>query len=97
MPNDQDAAELRRRAGALRRLAAHLDATPLPALLDQAGPDTWVSPRADELRADLGVDRRRLADAVDDLLAHARYLERQAEVAEVAEAAAVAALLPTAR
>jgi len=94
MPNDQDAAELRRRAGELRRLAAHLDATPLPALIDQAGPDTWVSPRADQLRAELGVDRRRLAEAVDDLLAHARHLERRAEVAEVA---AAATLLTTAR
>lgn len=84
MPNDPNAAELRRRAGELRRLAAHLDATPLPAVLDRAGPDTWISPRATHLRSELGADRRRLSDAVEDLQAHARHLERQAEVAEVA-------------
>lgn len=91
MPNDPNAAELRRRASELRRLAAHLDATPLPAVIDRAGPDTWVSPRAAQLRSELDVDRRRLADAVDDLRAHARHLERQAEAAEVA------ALLATVR
>ena len=91
MPNDPNAAELRRRADELRRLATHLDATPVLAVLDRAGPDTWVSPRAEQLRAELGVDRRRLTEAVEDLRAHARHLERQAEAAEAAT------LLTTAR
>jgi hypothetical protein len=83
MPTDPHAAELRRRVAELRRVATHLDATPLAAVLEGAGPDTWLSPHAEELREQLGVDRRRLADAVDDLRRHARYLERQAEAVEV--------------
>ena len=88
MPTDPHAAELRRRAAELRRLAQHLHDTPLAAVLERAGPDTWVSPLAAELRTQLGIDRRRLAEAVDDLRRHARYLEREAEALEVAAALA---------
>ena len=73
------AAELQRRARDLRRLAEHLAATPLDDVIGQAGADTWVSRRANELRAELLADRHRLAGAVDDLRSHARYLEREAE------------------
>ena len=84
MPTDPHAADLRSRATELRRLAVHLDGTPLATVLERAGPDTWVSPHATALREQLDVDRRRLADAVDDLRRHARYLERQAEALEAA-------------
>ena len=47
MPTDPHAAELRSRAAELRRLAMHLDGTPLATVLERAGPDTWVSPHAD--------------------------------------------------
>jgi hypothetical protein len=90
MPTDHEAARLRRRAAELRRLAAHLDDTPFDDLARWAGPDTWVSPRAADLRAQLAVDRARLGGAIDDLLLHARWLERQADAVEAA--AAVAAL-----
>jgi hypothetical protein len=85
MPVEPSAAtELRRRAGDLRRLAAHLDTTPLREVIGRAGPDTWTSPRAEQLRAQLDLDRRRLTAATDDLRRHARYLERQAEAIEAA-------------
>ena len=74
------AAELHRRARELRRLAEHLAATPLGEVIDLAGTDTWVSPRATDLRDELLGDRRRLDSAVDDLRLHARYLEREAEM-----------------
>jgi hypothetical protein len=83
MPTDHEAAELRRRAAELRRLASHLAATPLDDLVRWAGPDTWLSPRAAQLRDELAVDRARLASAVDDLARHARWLERRAEAAEL--------------
>ena len=83
-PRTEPAAELRRRAGELRRLAEHVAATPLREIARRGGPDTWVSPQADELRAALDIDRRRLDAAADDLRSHARYLERQAEAIEMA-------------
>ena len=76
------AAELRRRAGELRRLAEHVAATPLREIARRGGPDTWISPQAEELRRQLDTDRRRLDAAADDLRSHARYLERQAEAIE---------------
>jgi hypothetical protein len=87
MPTHDHAAELRRRAADLRRLAVHLSATPLDDLAGWAGPETWMSPRASELRAQLGVDRARLQESVDDLYRHARWLELQAEAAAATEAA----------
>jgi hypothetical protein len=78
------AAELRRRAGELRRLAEHVAATPLREVARRGGPDTWISPQADDLRAALDTDRRRLDAAADDLRSHARSLERQAEAIETA-------------
>jgi hypothetical protein len=84
MPVEPNAAELRRRVVELRRLAEHIAATPLREVVERAGPDTWISPRAEELRAELATDRRRLDDAVDDLRRHARHLERQAEALDAA-------------
>jgi hypothetical protein len=82
--------ELRRRAAELRRLAAHVDATPLHEVGHRAGPDTWTGPRADALREQLDVDRRRLRVASDDLRSHARHLERTAEAMEAAAAVGLA-------
>ena len=91
MPSDPKAAEHRRRADDLRRLAAHLEATPLPEMLRLAGPDTWVSPRADELRQQLGLDRTRLRAAVDELRHQARWLDQQADGLDAMAAARLAA------
>jgi hypothetical protein len=89
-PVDPGAAlELRRRATELRRLAAHVDATPLLELDQRAGPDTWIGPRADALRAQLDLDRRRLRAAADDLRSHAQHLERRAEALEAVAAVSV--------
>jgi hypothetical protein len=82
MPTDPTAAEHRRRAAALRRYADHLAAAPLDDVLAWAGPDTWVSPLADELVGDLRRDRARLADAVDDLRRHAHWLDAEATALE---------------
>jgi hypothetical protein len=84
MPTDPTAAEHRRRADELRRYAAHLEATPLDDMLRWAGPDTWISSRADELLGELCTDRRRLAAAVDDLRRHAHWLDAQASALDEA-------------
>ncbi len=82
MPTDPTAADHRRRADELRRFAVQLAATPLDDMLGMAGPETWVSPLADELVLDLRRDRSRLADAVDDLRRHAHWLDTQATALE---------------
>jgi hypothetical protein len=94
MPTDPTAAEHRRRADELRRYAAHLEATPVDEMLRWAGPDTWISPRADELVGELRVDRGRLAAAVGDLRRHAHWLDAQASALD--EAARLAAARRTA-
>lgn len=88
MSADPSAAELRRRARGLRTLATHLDNTPVDDLLRWAGPDTWISARAEAIRTDLAAERHRLRAAADDLREHARWLDAQAEVAEAAAALA---------
>jgi hypothetical protein len=82
MPTDPTAADLRRRADELRRFAAHLDAAPLDEMLRWAGADTWVSPRAEELRGELGVDRARLRTASDELRVAAHSLDARADAAD---------------
>jgi hypothetical protein len=94
MPVDPSAAELRRRAAALRRLATYLDETPLDALVLWAGPDTWVSPRAEQLRAELQTDRLRLRQAADEQRQHAHWLLRQADTADAAAALRAATVVP---
>ena len=78
MPTDPTAADHRSRAAELRRYANHLDATPLDEMLRGAGPDTWVSPLADELVLELRRDHARLGDASDDLRRYAHWLDAQA-------------------
>ena len=90
MPTDPHAAEYRRRAAALRQLAARLDETPLLTLHRWAGDDTWSSPRVEACRAQLGIDQARIRAAADDLRGHAWRFERQAEALDAA--AALAAL-----
>ena len=84
MASDPASAELRRRALALRALAGRIDATPLLTLHRWAGPETWASPRAEELLAQLGGDRRRLDAAAVELRDEARRLERQADALDAA-------------
>ena len=84
MLTDPTAAEHRRRAATLRRYADDLAAAPLDEMLRWAGPDTWVSPLADELILDLCRDRARLADAVDDLRRHAHWLDAEVVALESA-------------
>jgi hypothetical protein len=82
MPIDPTAADLRRRADELRRFASHLDATPVDEMLRWAGADTWTSPRADELRGELGGDRGRLRAASDDLRLAAHSLDARADAVD---------------
>jgi hypothetical protein len=84
MASDPAADELRRRAASLRMMAGRLEATPLLTLHRWAGPETWTSPRADELRAQLAGDRARLYAAADELRDQARWLERRADALDVA-------------
>ena len=84
MASDPAAGELRRRAAALRVLAVRLEATPLLTLHRWAGSDTWICPRADELRSQLAGDRARLRAAADDLRAQARWLDRRADALDAA-------------
>ena len=95
MPTDPTAAELRRRADELRRYSAHLEATPVDDMLRWAGPDTWISPRADELVGELRADRGRLTAAVDDLRRHAHWLDAQAT--DLEQAARLAAAIQATR
>ncbi len=93
MPTDPTAAELRRRAASLRRLATHVDGTPIDELVRWAGPDTWVSPRAQQLHAELQTDRLRLRRAADDLRQQAHWLEGQADAANAAAALQAASVV----
>ena len=90
MPIDQQAAEYRRRAVELRRLADRLDDSPVLTLHQWAGPETWTSPRVEECRAQLAVDQAQIRNAADDLRTEAWRLERRAEDLERRAAAAVA-------
>jgi hypothetical protein len=89
VPSDPEAAELRRRAQELRRLARDLEGSPLLSLHLWAGIDTWSSPRADECRDLLASDQSRLGGAVDDLLTHARWFERRADELDALAARAI--------
>jgi len=91
VPTDPQAAEYRRRAAALRQLAARLDDTPLLTLHRWAGEDTWSSPRVEACRTQLGIDQARIRAAADELRGHAWRFERQAEVLDAAAALATIA------
>jgi hypothetical protein len=77
--HDADPAALRRRAAALRALAARVEEAAVHRLAARAGPDTWRGPVADELAARLVELHRRADAAVDELRWHAVLLERQAD------------------
>jgi hypothetical protein len=79
VPSDPQADEYRRRATELRRLANHLENTPLLSLHQWAGDDTWSSPGADECRDLLTADQSRVRRAVGDLRHQAWWYDRQAE------------------
>lgn len=92
MPTDPHAAEYRRRAAALRRLAARLDDSPFLTLHHWAGDDTWTSPRVEVCGAQLAIDQARLRAAADELRGHAWRFERQAETLDAAATLAAVAL-----
>ena len=73
------AAQLRQRAGRLRRLAQHIDA--LSALrLDRHADDlTWRGPRPHLCRSLLAVNQHQLRVAIGELYDHAVQLDRRAE------------------
>jgi hypothetical protein len=71
-------AAFRARAQALRSLANELERTPVMSLDQDAGPDTWQSPRADVCRWVLGVNQAQLRRAIEELRWNARSLESQA-------------------
>jgi hypothetical protein len=83
---DPQAEEYKRRARDLRRVAAQVDAVDLAGVEAWAGPDTWVSPAADDCRAALARDHQRLGHAVNELGERARRLERDADGLEAAAA-----------
>lgn len=76
---DPEAQRLRWRCDELRRLAERIERTPLLALDQHAGRDTWRSPAADECRAELATDQARLLLAADDLRWTAWQFERRAD------------------
>ena len=53
-----------------RRIAVALESSPLPALLQLAGPDTFQCPAAEQFRDDLLMGQRRVLDAIDTLNAN---------------------------
>ena len=85
------AAELRRRAGSLRRSAHLIDVAELWVLRRRAGEDVWIGPTASAFLDDLTVAEAQLRAAYEELCDAARRLEL---LADQAEAIANAALVP---
>ena len=77
------------RAEECRRIAVELEGSPLPALLQIAGPDTFQCPAADQFREDVLIGQRRVLDAIDTLTASAIGLVADAD--EMSRAGAAAA------
>lgn len=75
---DPLAAELHRRAAALRRLASRLDGALVNDLVLRAGADTWLGPAADDCLADLRTQRTAILASADELRARARVLDQRA-------------------
>lgn len=67
---------LRQRALALRGFAARLQRLQLMTLHLTAGPDTWVGPSPQQCADDLRRRRTILLDEAEQLISHARRLER---------------------
>lgn len=84
MPNPE-AAELHRRAAALRAFAARLDAAEVNTLASRAGTDTWLGPAADDCLADLTTTRRGVLGSADELRASARALDQRAAALPLGE------------
>jgi hypothetical protein len=70
--------ELRRRAGALRVFATHIDNAMACGLGRLAGSDTWIGPAPTDCAADLRLIRIRFDGAAARLRDAARQLEAQA-------------------
>jgi uncharacterized protein YukE len=79
-----DPEALRARAGALRALAARLDASVIHDLLAAAGDDTWRGPTADAFGDSVRRAQRGCDDAGEELRAAARALELAADQAAAA-------------
>jgi hypothetical protein len=74
-----DVAQLRARAGELRRIARRVGDTPAVDVHRFAGVDTWVGPVAQSCLDDLLIIRRELESSRDMLIDAARRLERHAD------------------
>ena len=93
MSGDPMADEYRRRAAALRELAAQVEASPVLRLHDGAGTDTWSGPGAEACRTMLADDRVRLLHAAAELNEQAWWYEHQADALDAIAAAAAATRL----
>jgi hypothetical protein len=89
MSDHETAAELRRRADDLVRLAAAIEATPALELDRLAGPATWVGPRPDLLADELGRLQWRLHGAADELRWRAWSLRRRADALDAVRSSGV--------
>jgi hypothetical protein len=78
-PPTAEAAALRARAAALRRLASHVEHADLGAVARLAGDDTWIGATAEACRHDVAIAIRRLDGAADELRRAAATLERRAD------------------
>jgi hypothetical protein len=85
----QQADVLAARATECSRLAAELEASPLPTLLAYAGDDTWRCPAAAEFRREVLVGQARILDAIERLRADAYGFANDAD--EMARTAALVA------
>ena len=85
---DRQAAELRRRASTLRRVAALVEDALLGHLARLAGDATWFGPTAGAFADDCRTVARLLAESADDLRRAATRLDHEAH--ELEEAALVA-------
>jgi len=74
-----DVAQLRARAGELRRLARRIGDTPASSVHRLAGVDTWIGPVAQSCLDDLLIVRRELESSRGVLIDAARRLERHAD------------------
>ena len=91
MSADPTAAQYRRRALEMRRLAAELAESPVLRLHNDAGTETWASPGADACRTMLADDQARLLHAAAELREHAWWYEQQADALDAIAAARLAA------
>lgn len=72
------ATQLHARANTLRTVATRLEGAAALTLARRADHDTWIGPTPHRCLDDLGVMRRSLLNAVDDLRQRARILDTRA-------------------